>query len=409
MSAPLTAGVAALLLAFDPTLTPSELRQLIVAAATSSGHRAQSATATYPFLDAYGALKLVSGRPNAPLCANRIITFDGSVEVQRTTGWAQLVVDPDSGFVPNVLHGGRTIDLYSGNPLSGISGTRYALQPTGWSSLGGQAARATPPFGMIDGSVLNSRYGYSHNGDTVAAAVWRQADGMIDVHLSIPGSGTPFETLSTPVQVTPISTTPLCVVQDSFPPGYLPPGVPPVSCEITDVGQTGEQVGVQAAWLPANGDLFLLIRYHQHTYALSEWYVCGGSDSTFIRSCRDRVQIQDSRRTEVRRFDRDAQQWSAVATPEYLIEQLASSEDGGEVAYMRYVLAQNDSLYWREGANGEAQAIHKGTSRRTDCAIDFANSANGMVFDTRGEVAMCEHVEDGTVVVRHVLGFTIGS
>ncbi len=81
-AAPLVSGIAALLFAVDPTLTPAQVKQFIVQGAQRSGRLAGG----IPIVDAYESLKLAAQRKGAPLCGNRTWFRRGRVIVERGSG-----------------------------------------------------------------------------------------------------------------------------------------------------------------------------------------------------------------------------------------------------------------------------------------------------------------------------------
>ena len=78
-AAPLVAGMAGLLFAFDSTLTAAEVRQRIIEGARNGGLTAGGV----PLLDAYESLRLAAQRRGAPLCGNRLWGDSTAVVAER--------------------------------------------------------------------------------------------------------------------------------------------------------------------------------------------------------------------------------------------------------------------------------------------------------------------------------------
>ncbi len=121
-AAPYAAGLAALLLSFDPGLTAAALDSLIVNGAIRGGRTAGG----IPILNAYESLKLAAERPGAPLCGNRVFVRGDSVFVQRGSAGPdeKILTIPGAGGDGWVLtyHGGRFLQAV--NP--------YQWTSTGW-------------------------------------------------------------------------------------------------------------------------------------------------------------------------------------------------------------------------------------------------------------------------------------
>lgn len=105
-AAPLVAGAAGLLFSFDPSLTPGQVRDFLVAGAARDGRQAGS----YPLLNAYQSLRLAAGRTGAPLCGNRVWTQQAMILAERTSGDETLATLPGTAVEVTTHHGGRRID-----------------------------------------------------------------------------------------------------------------------------------------------------------------------------------------------------------------------------------------------------------------------------------------------------------
>lgn len=115
-SAPLVTGIAGLLLSLDPTLTPSELRQLIIAGADSGGRKMASDPTRF-VVNAYESLKLASNKLGTPVCGKTVRTgsFLGeeAILIDRTADLTEALFPSQnrSGTIRmvSVAPGGRKI------------------------------------------------------------------------------------------------------------------------------------------------------------------------------------------------------------------------------------------------------------------------------------------------------------
>ncbi|MBA4071845.1 MAG: hypothetical protein C0497_08435 [Gemmatimonas sp.] len=169
-AAPFVAGAAALLLSFDPRLTSSQVRAILLSGADS----ARSVDGR-PFVDAYGSLREASRRPGAPLCGVRTwVTDAGDFTVQRATSnesvFSLQVGDWDATYV-NVHHGGKRIEtaFYQ----------RFVWANGSWSSGDWQGDATADYSGSFKGS---GAYFQDHD-DTFSSIVRRTlAPSGITIH-----------------------------------------------------------------------------------------------------------------------------------------------------------------------------------------------------------------------------------
>lgn len=124
----MVAGVAAQLLAMDPSLTAAQVKDYILRGAQEpvrnpvTGALIDSTQRQIPVphtnghlyqLDAYGSLTLLAReRAGVPLCGNRLWAQNNDVFVERAGG-PQSIFNPGvaTAFL-NPYHGGRRIDLF---------------------------------------------------------------------------------------------------------------------------------------------------------------------------------------------------------------------------------------------------------------------------------------------------------
>lgn len=114
VATPIVAGIAGLLKAFDPSLTPPQIKDLIVDGAVASGNTAGG----IPIVDAYESLKLASRTAGAPLCGSRLWMDGGTVYTERDgfdEALAQRPTTSGDTLVSwrwvNALHGGRNFGI----------------------------------------------------------------------------------------------------------------------------------------------------------------------------------------------------------------------------------------------------------------------------------------------------------
>jgi hypothetical protein len=160
LSAALVTGVAGLLKSFDATLTPSQLRDLIVQGSTGPARNG--------VVDSYASLRLAAQRPGAPLCGNRVfLDAQNKVQVQRSsptdleTIW-QGTSPADSIRSLYSYHGGRRVGIYSD-----VGGDQILVFNSGsWSPVPWTAS----PLTELSGAWHSMRR-TTHDGDST---VWTQ-------------------------------------------------------------------------------------------------------------------------------------------------------------------------------------------------------------------------------------------
>ena len=188
---PQVAGVAGLLLAFDPSLTAHDLVQLVDSGAKLGGRVATGV----PVLDAYESLKLAAARPGAPLCGNPI-AYTAAVDTINSTSTitvnAKRVAGP-GGFEPLTTfsvpgtngapvylpHGGKQILVDLGDGL----GLHRVAQHNGtsWQTLAAPWPIATDS--SVSGVTWSSR-GWTHGGDTAFYAIKTANPGFLTSNVS---------------------------------------------------------------------------------------------------------------------------------------------------------------------------------------------------------------------------------
>lgn len=184
-AAPLVAGTAALLLAFDPRLAqkPDTLKALILEGARNGRGRMRngSATDSIPVLNVYEALRAAAQRPGTRLCGNRLWSDGHALIAQRRNGPETLYRLPSTSHYIrrfDAMHGGKRVRLLTREGGQYLSELTYqspagtwqrsapvrrdsALWPVEGSGGGFNSTHRTPGqnFGYVSL--------YSHGGDTV--------------------------------------------------------------------------------------------------------------------------------------------------------------------------------------------------------------------------------------------------
>jgi len=155
-AAPIVAGIAGLLKAFDPSLGPDTLRSLVLRGARKGGRHVISVLDTTYIANAYESLKLAGERRGAPLCGNKVWIENRQVVAQRGTQTEVLAqLDPSwYGAYLNLKHGGHRFEVDYGNAFV-FNGTTRA-----WDYVEDGGDPST-----LDGAMFSSYNGSSHDGD----------------------------------------------------------------------------------------------------------------------------------------------------------------------------------------------------------------------------------------------------
>ena len=151
---PLVSGAAGLLFAFDSTLTASEVKQLILAGAST-----HLAVGTIPFLDAYAALKLAARRTGAPLCGNRVYARGSQLVADRSQGAEVLGTLPAGYLQINAKHGGHRVEVNTST-----ASYSYTLKNGQWMSANTSIFPSPSP---TDGGSYNSNQKFTHDADSI--------------------------------------------------------------------------------------------------------------------------------------------------------------------------------------------------------------------------------------------------
>jgi len=119
-AAPIVSGIAGLLGSFDPRLSASDIRQLIVAGAIASGYqitRGPGSTDSAPLVNAYESLRAAGRRAGAPICGFPVGTNEnGQLVFYRNDGAPEVVPVPNGPvYAPSVAQGGKLIAIQIAN------------------------------------------------------------------------------------------------------------------------------------------------------------------------------------------------------------------------------------------------------------------------------------------------------
>jgi hypothetical protein len=200
-AAPMVAGVAALLKAFDPSLTAAELKALILAGADSAARYLNNRGQPVRFLDAYQALRLAARRTGAPLCGNRVWAIGKNVYAERAPGAAAelLFSVPDSIESLSVFHGGKRI-------LADWRDYRYGSN--GWTEV----PYDTPVRPGEDLPSFAEWWDMTHEAE-MGAYVWRSVDDDYSVMWEVTLSDWVNDWLLASFRVPPQPSSPTCTMK----------------------------------------------------------------------------------------------------------------------------------------------------------------------------------------------------
>lgn len=166
LAAPLVAGVAGLLFAFDPRLTATDVKDLLLEGAAAGGRSIENG----PFiggaryvLNAHESLKAAGARAGAPLCGNRVWGEGAHLYAERAGGSAEALgpaqlTEPPLDLEP--LHGGHFVQFRGSD---GVRALRWTVD--GW-------IHSLPPSDAVArrSGTASSMNGFSHSRDTLVFA-----------------------------------------------------------------------------------------------------------------------------------------------------------------------------------------------------------------------------------------------
>ena len=166
-AAPFVVGVAGMLLANDPSLTPDSLKRLIILGAQVKPRPIgdpYDPAHPKPFLDAYESLRLLSTNRGAPLCGNHVYSNNDTIVASRASSPEVIGALPPYARYINAKHGGRRIEVYGGG-----SANAYTRSPTGWQQAPIPNYSFSPS--LDDGGSYNGSFEYNHDADSVVQMI----------------------------------------------------------------------------------------------------------------------------------------------------------------------------------------------------------------------------------------------
>jgi hypothetical protein len=407
-AAPHVTGAAGLLKSFDQRLTAVEIRALLLDGAARGGWTTPSGTNAYPFLNVYEALKAAARRHGAPLCGQRFWVNNGAFIVQRdsaSNGTETAFQLGFNGTNPNVLHGGKQVNVFRPN----VGQTTFLWTAArGWHA-GAVDTRRSDPEGS--NATMLSRWPKSHDQDTILDVSRELASTSTIYHLDLVD---PDWNLLTRL-------TTLTVPRD--------PGVPQCTQEFASVHQAShdsimtssdtttrrvyndwlQQMSVDPCFARAEGTAFR----NPHWWAaysprgeavyffsgssvggatVQGWRTCGqkgrfyastgGSfEARVYMRCRDWTTNDQSAGTQVYRVD--------IATGAHTLMSWGSSTAHLEAAGYRENLREmtiesrtwtrTASVSWVQGADDFTWSTRGTASRNDQCTLEFRNPQTGAV------------------------------
>jgi hypothetical protein len=262
-AAPYVSGLAGLLASFDPRLSATDLKRLIVAGADSSKRKAGGIS----IIDAYWTLRLAAASPGAPLCGNRVWIQNGQVKAQRGTAGTGTVETlfsvPFEHSDLQVYHGGRIRVLDSGTWDDHF----FIRDSTGWHEDTGQLPPATFDSLMAEyGPSYRSYFGEDHNGEN-----WVYVDPTTTAIQVYRRNLTTW--MDTPVAIIPWTSW-----HDSLQYTCVRRWTGAQNCtDSIKIGRTTNRSVSSVAVSPLNGAIFVAVAKQQTEVATaSDWADCPG-------------------------------------------------------------------------------------------------------------------------------------
>lgn len=164
VAAPFVSGAAGLLVALDPRLTATQLKDLLLQGSNRGGRRIENGPGgnSIPVLNAYESLRMAAEKPGAGLCGNPVWSDStGATFARRGASWSgpteQVFTRPAGGFM-SPQHGSMKV-------LFGL-GDVYT-----WTSSNSWSQGSASPLDAPDNATYRSRAGVSHDQDTAVTVV----------------------------------------------------------------------------------------------------------------------------------------------------------------------------------------------------------------------------------------------
>jgi len=347
-AAPFAAGVAAQLLASDPSLGGAQVTDYIfrgsrvprwnaVSGQMETPQPVGGAPPTVYVLDAFGALQLLaSERQGIPLCGNRVWATDQTLVAERDTAQhttESLVTLGERADIVNARHGGRRIEAFGFTS----GGRAFVLQQGQWTAT-------TDPPSSPDGGTYLSLFQASHDLDSgvVSSTI---GDGVF--HIKIRNFSTGTDTPMIDI------TQPLTGWSDSTCIGLSSPDENGIrQCTTyTPVGSSQRAV-LTLAYSPLGDDVIAAVtrRLTQST-GTSGFQTCPGSDPSDPNAplCQNATYREDPEATVVHLIrissGQDYLQWPIPGKDVFW---MGVSEDGGQSAVGEGALHSTWTRRWTQ-------------------------------------------------------------
>ncbi len=322
--APLVAGVAGLLFAFDSALSADQVDSLIVSGAVNGGRRSSDTT---PILNAYQSLKLAAQRTGFPLCGNRVWAAGGTVFAQRASGAEALFSISGPAWSVMPMHGGHRIEYTTaqGRYSSSFNGASWStptqVQDSATAANNAPSYAEPPQSGSptlqdtIAAGTDRSMWAFNHDADS-AVLTLGSSDGTTITYAVVRtstvniGSG-PYDTVGTvsfPVSVgNQMQDDTVCTVNQ-----------PGVGCMYYFVGQSdGRQDNLRLAYAPQGDAILLAIDQDTIYTTFGTPYSCSTSGSIVITglTCIDATIHTASYQTQLHQWSLPSKTHTTLTAP----------------------------------------------------------------------------------------------
>ena len=405
-AAPLVTGAAALLFSFDPSLTTSEVVNLLVEGARRGNRYIEDPLVTsVPVLNVHESLKLAAQRPGAPLCGNRVWLENGVVRARRSpVGGEQLEnlfsVGPNFDYL-QVLHGGKRIYFYDGDQ-SANDGYRFFRWSPAYRTWGEESVPEDSTDARLEeyGPSFRSLAALSHDGDSVAVVVSAGSAGDVRIQPRSGGGGRSIGSVQLPSSNSRGAYE--CVVRRTWTHHSPSRPVESLSMCIDSIqpGTTSTAKALTVAFAPRGDKVLLAVTTNGsgtsvgaprecHAYRLN-YTEDDYTDFTF--ECRDyseTAQISDGR---IYSFRADTVGPAATLASEAAnFHDIAVSDDGEEFVVKRNARSIGDQISWKvqydPAPPGSSTAGSRGYPVRvisrsggSSCSTEFRRVSDGTML-----------------------------
>jgi hypothetical protein len=395
-SAPLVTAAAGLLLSFDPRLSVTDLRDLIIKGSQDAGRTVHDQGGTnLPRLNLYYALKRAAKRPGAPLCGNRVWSVNGQVIAMRDSAINETLFSTgESGGYMTVMHGGHRIHFLGD---SSFNDREFVFDGTHWNEAGNPDT--LPP--AVPGGSAYSELQASHDGDSAVIVQAFQNGAAEQVNVSLEAVSTrltkPLSSWSVPLSD---NSSHFCRSQGArFETDTLPPFATHfrgyVCDDSTGVSGSFETANAQAAYSPLGDRVIVTInRSITQSTGVQDWQTCPGSTAdpytgVPLRQCRSASYQQTDEAAlvyAVRTADGARSQLTNVAAGDVFWR--AVSEPGTELVLgIGAVTSTWDIVpyyFYNQATGGSSLTFIDSNSTRlvSNCRLEYRTLATGTVNST---------------------------